>query len=61
MVNVRDKYGQTLLHWATHNPQITKLLLDKMNSEDILRQAEGNNNYTALHIAVYYKNSEVAV
>ncbi len=57
--NMSDKFGQTLLHWASDNPEITEMLLNTMSNDAILKQAEGNNNYTALHLAVHNKNNQV--
>ncbi len=57
--NIQDKFGQTPLHWASDNPEITQVLLNTMSNNSILKQAEGNYNYTALHLAVHHKNSQV--
>lgn len=57
---MQDKYGQTALHLATENTDVSSLLINAMTPEAIAKAADGRNGgYTALHIAIHCGNNEV--
>ncbi len=61
-----DNFGQTSLHWAVHeaknknnNYKSVIEMLRYLSLDAILQPASGNNNYTALHLAVHTGDIEL--
>ncbi|MFV9834649.1 MAG: ankyrin repeat domain-containing protein [Rickettsia aeschlimannii] len=61
LVNSVDESGQTALHLAISkgNTNITKLLLEAMDFENIIKSAEDSNSYIVLHLEVHSGNKNI--
>ncbi len=61
LASITDIHGQTILHWAVgqKDNEITKKIITIMNPSDVVKKAEGNDDITALDIAVYNGNHDI--